>query len=267
MTGNHAGAVLTALLALVLVPELGWRSMFVVGGLLGTALLPLLWAKLPESETYLAASRQRETAPAPARRNRADVVRGANLVTSLALWAASFMGLLLVFGLNTWLPRIMGQAGYSIQAGTALLLVLNIGAVIGLIVAGRVSDHTGQHKTTTLAWFAIAAALLALLSIRLQSQVLVFCAVLVTGIFVFSAQVLVYAWTTQLYPPELRATALGLTAGIGRLGAILGPFLLGTLVTAGIAHPWGFYALACAAAIAALALSPISVHRKPTVHD
>ncbi|WP_086709468.1 MFS transporter [Streptomyces antimycoticus] len=267
MTGNHAGAVLTALLALVLVPELGWRSMFVVGGLLGTALLPLLWAKLPESETYLPAGRQRETSPAPARRNRADVVRGANLVTSLALWAASFMGLLLVFGLNTWLPRIMGQAGYSIQAGTALLLVLNIGAVIGLIVAGRVSDHTGQHKTTTLAWFAIAAALLALLSIRLQSQVLVFCAVLVTGIFVFSAQVLVYAWTTQLYPPELRATALGLTAGIGRLGAILGPFLLGTLVTAGIAYPWGFYALACAAAIAALALSPISVHREPTVHD
>ncbi|EXU63679.1 MULTISPECIES: MFS transporter [unclassified Streptomyces] len=266
MTGNHAGAVLTALLGLVLVPELGWRSMFVAGGLLGIALLPLLWAKLPESETYIAADRQRETSPAPVRQYRADVVRGANLITSLALWAASFMGLLLVFGLNTWLPRIMGQAGYSIQAGTGLLLILNIGAVIGLIVAGRVSDHTG-HKTTTLMWFALAATLLALLSIRLQSQVLVFSAVLVTGVFVFSAQVLVYAWTTQLYPPELRATALGLTAGIGRLGAILGPYLLGTLVTAGIAYPWGFYALACAAAIAALALSPISVHRKPTVHE
>ena len=46
------------------------------------------------------------------------------------------MGLLLVYGLNTWLPKIMGEAGYSIRAGTGLLLVLNLGAVIGLLVAG-----------------------------------------------------------------------------------------------------------------------------------
>ncbi|CAM5279635.1 hypothetical protein SANTM175S_03633 [Streptomyces antimycoticus] len=136
--------------------------------------------------------------------------------------------------------RLYARGDLWLEGAALTFEPLNIdGAVIGLIVAGRVSDHTGQHKTTTLAWFAIAAALLALLSIRLQSQVLVFCAVLVTGIFVFSAQVLVYAWTTQLYPPELRATALGLTAGIGRLGAILGPFLLGTLVTAGMRLPLG----------------------------
>ena len=60
MTGYHVGAVLTALLALWLVDEYGWESMFVVGGVFGLLTVPLMWAKLPESETYLAAVRARE---------------------------------------------------------------------------------------------------------------------------------------------------------------------------------------------------------------
>src|SRR4051812_46765567 len=55
MTGYHTGAVITALLALVLIDAYGWESMFVVGGVAGLAVLPLLWFKLPESETYLRA--------------------------------------------------------------------------------------------------------------------------------------------------------------------------------------------------------------------
>ena len=142
------------------------------------------------------------------------------------------MGLLLVYGLNTWLPKIMGEAGYSIQAGTGLLLVLNVGAVIGLLVAGGISDSRG-NKPTVLLWFGLAAVFLALLSIRIDSTLLVYVAVLLAGIFVFSAQVLVYAFVGHLYPPEIRGTALGMAAGVGRVGAIVGPLLGGALVTAG----------------------------------
>ena len=60
MTGYHVGAVLTALLALVLVGPLGWRAMFVVGGVLGLLTLPVMWARLPESETYLRAVADRD---------------------------------------------------------------------------------------------------------------------------------------------------------------------------------------------------------------
>ena len=132
------------------------------------------------------------------------------------------MGLLLVYGLNTWLPKIMGEAGYSIKAGTGLLLALNVGAVIGLLVAGRLSDARG-NKPTVLLWFGLAAAFLALLSIKLQSTALVYAAVLLAGVFVFSSQVLVYAFVGHLYPPEMRGTALGMSAGVGRVGAIVGP--------------------------------------------
>ena len=264
MTGYHVGAVLTALLALVLVEPLGWRAMFVVGGVVGLLTLPVLWLRLPESAAFLAArsadSGTDETAALPARSG--DVLKGRYLRVSLGLWVASFMGLLLVYGLNTWLPKIMEGAGYSIQGGTALLLVLNVGAVIGLLVAGSISDARG-NKATVLVWFGLAAVFLALLSIKLENTLLVYAAVLLSGIFVFSAQVLVYAFVGHLYPPEIRGTALGLAAGVGRVGAIVGPFVGGALVTAGIAYPWGFYAFAVAAVLAVVALATVPAHLRP----
>ena len=260
MTGYHVGAVITALLALWVIDAWGWEAMFVIGGVAGLAVLPLMWAKLPESETFLEA-REKPSA------TFADVVRGGYLRVSLGLWVASFMGLLLVYGLNTWLPKIMGEAGYSIQAGTTLLLLLNLGAVIGLIFAGTISDARG-NKPTVLLWFGLAALFLALLSIKMQNQTLVYAAVLLTGIFVFSAQVLVYAFVGHLYPPEIRGTALGLAAGIGRVGAIVGPSITGALVTAGIAYPWGFYVFAAAALIAVAALAVVPAHmRTPVVEE
>ncbi|WP_243059250.1 aromatic acid/H+ symport family MFS transporter [Nocardioides sp. SR21] len=255
MTGYHVGAVLTALLALVVIDEWGWESMFVIGGVAGLVAVPFFWFKLPESDAFLD-SREAETSHAV---RTVEVVRGPYLRVSLGLWVASFMGLLLVYGLNTWLPKIMGEAGYSINAGTTLLLVLNLGAVIGLVVAGHVSDARG-NKPTVLAWFGIAAVCLALLSIKIESNALVLLAVLVTGVFVFSAQVLVYAFVGHLYPPEIRGTALGLAAGVGRVGAIVGPSLTGALVTAGIAYPWGFYVFAAAALLAVVALATVPAH-------
>ena len=221
----------------------------------------MLWAKLPESEAYLQAVGKARTAR-PAKVRSTEVVKGRYLRVSIGLWVASFMGLLLVYGLNTWLPTIMGEAGYSIKAGTGLLLVLNLGAVIGLLVAGSISDARG-NKPTVLLWFGLAAVFLALLSIKMESTLLVYAAVMLAGIFVFSAQVLVYAFVGHLYPPEIRGTALGMAAGVGRVGAIVGPSIGGALVTAGIAYPWGFYAFAVAALLAVLALATVPAHLQP----
>jgi MFS family permease len=262
MTGYHVGAVLTALLALVLVADFGWRSMFVLGGVFGLLTLPFMWARLPESEAFLA-TRRGEGRPVPL----SAVVKGRFLAISLALWTASFMGLLLVYGLNQWLPTIMKEAGYSTGAALGLLLALNLGAVSGLLVAGRISDARG-NKPTAMAWFGLAAVFLGGLSIKLESTVAVYVAVFLAGFFVFSAQVLVYAFVGHLYPPDVRGTALGLSAGVGRVGAIIGPLLGGALVTAGIAYPWGFYIFAVAALLAVLALTLVPAHvRDPALES
>ncbi|KRE67129.1 MFS transporter [Arthrobacter sp. Soil761] len=247
MTGYHAGAVATAFLALLLIPD--WRMMFVVGGLAGFALAPFLWFKLPETLPPAAAG----TEPAAARTGFRDLARKPYPLVALAIAAASFMGLLLVYGLNTWLPQLMAGAGYTVSTGLVLLLVLNVGAVVGLVIAGILADKHGT-KRVVLLWFGLSAVFLAVLSVKIQNELLLNAAVFVTGVFVFSAQVLVYAWVSQLFPATLRATALGFAAGVGRLGAIMGPAVTGTLVAANIAYPWGFYVFAAAAAIAVVAL-------------
>ncbi|MBT2568767.1 aromatic acid/H+ symport family MFS transporter [Arthrobacter sp. ISL-85] len=245
MTGYHAGAVATAFLALMVIPD--WRTMFVVGGLAGLALVPFLWFKLPETlPSELAAKKQEQT-------GFRDLAKKPYPLVAVAIAAASFMGLLLVYGLNTWLPQLMASAGYPVSAGLSLLLVLNLGAVAGLIIAGILADRHGT-KPIVLLWFGLSAVCLALLSVKVDNAILLNALVFVTGVFVFSSQVLVYAWVSQLFPARLRATALGFAAGVGRVGAIAGPAVTGSLVAAGIAYPWGFYAFAAAGALAVVAL-------------
>ncbi|MFD6161423.1 MFS transporter [Nocardia sp. NPDC060256] len=248
MTGYHTGAVLTALVALRVIPH--WQPLFYAGGVAGLLLLPVIWAKLPESEAYLAAK------DAPTRVKPTVLLQPVYLRATLGVWVGSFMGLLLVYGLNTWLPKLMRDAGYNMSTSLTVLLMLNIGAVIGLLTAGTLADRRGI-KPTVLVWFGAAAVFLALLSVKMSSTVLLNALVLVTGIFVFSAQVLIYAYVTQAYPAEIRATAMGFAAGVGRLGAIFGPTITGWLIVVGSANPWGFYLFAAVAGIGLLAMAAV----------
>ncbi|WP_426987011.1 MFS transporter [Pseudarthrobacter sp. Y6] len=248
MTGYHTGAVATAFLALMVVPD--WRIMFVVGGISGLALVPFLWFKLPEMLPTV------RTAGAKERTGFRDLAKKPYPRIAMAIAAASFMGLLLVFGLNTGLPLLMSSSGYPITTGITLLLVLNLGAVAGLMISGVLADRHGIRRIV-LPCFGIAAVCLGVLSIKFENAVLLNGLVFVTGVFVFSSQVLIYAWVTQLFPVHLRATALGFAAGVGRIGAIVGPAVIGGLVVAGIAHPWAFYVFAAAGALAVIALLAI----------
>jgi len=258
MTGYHAGAVVTSLLALALIPN--WRAVFVIGGVAGLLLAPVLWFRLPDTTVDRRATGASHGGPASdggAKPGFRVLLRKPYPLIATGIAAASFMGLLLVYGLNTWLPTLMASAGYSMSSSLALLFILNLGAVAGLLLAGWLADRHGT-KRITLAWFGLAAVLLALLSLRLQNELILDMAVFVTGVFVFSAQVLVYAWVSQLFPRDLTGTALGFSAGVGRLGAILGPAVTGALVAGGVAYPWGFYvfALAAVAALGALLFIP-----------
>ncbi|MDO5618814.1 MFS transporter [Kocuria sp.] len=289
MTGYHVGAVLTAALAIVVVQNINWHAMFIIGALPALVLVPLMYFYLPESPDYLLSKGRVEDArrvsehygldfshqeqverelraaavagtvdgtgpgstaqaDAPAKaepRGAATVLSGQYQRNTVLVWITSFMGLLLVYGLNTWLPQIMRSAGYDLGNALGFLLILNIGAVVGLVIAGRVADRV-TPRVAAVVWFIGAGALLAALAIKLP-LLGIYAMVFVTGCFVFSAQVLVYAFCAANYPTKVRATALGMAAGIGRLGAISGPILGGAVLAAGVAHPWGFFGFAIAA--------------------
>ena len=257
MTGYHVGAVAASLLGALFVATLGWQFLFVAGALPALALLPVLAAKLPRDTPPVArAATTRETRVNPVR----ELFRAGFAGPTIAFWVASFMGLLLVYGLNTWLPEIMRLAGYQLTAALYQLLALNVGAVIGLLVGGRVADRIGV-RPATITWFVTAAVFLALLAVRLPGAT-VYVAILLAGIFVFSSQVLVYAWVGRVYPATMRATALGSASGVGRLGAIAGPAVTGALVAGGLAYPWGFFVFALVAALGAVAAATVTRTRR-----
>lgn len=274
MTGYHVGAVLTALLAIVMIEPFGWQSLFIAGAIPGLILAPVMFFLLPESPQYLLAKGRIGDAEAIAARygmelsdeldrtaaQAAQEDKQRNSLSallapryrrnSLAIWVTSFMGLLLVYGLNTWLPQIMRAADYDMGNSLGFLLVLNVGAVVGLVIAGRVSD-THSPRATGLVWFVLSALFLALMAIKLP-LVALYVVVFITGVFVFSAQNLVYAFVGENHPSNMRATAMGFSAGIGRLGAISGPMLGGLLISLGLAHPWGFFAYAAVGLLGAV---------------
>jgi len=268
MTGYHVGAVLTAVLGLLVLGNgHSWQWMFVIGGIPGLVLAPLMWRFLPESEVFLeqkAYARTAEGRAEPAKNPVAGLFKDGLARPTLAFWATSFLGLILVYGLNTWLPELMVTAGYDLKLGLGLLLILNIGAIIGLIIAGQVANRIGV-RAAALAWFSISAVLLVVLSIRMPSLPL-YAVVLATGTFVFSAQVLIYAFVGQVYPAPRRATGLGWTAGVGRIGAIMGPIIIGALLTGDRGYPWGFYVFAGVAAIAAVTVLIVG-HPRDVVDD
>lgn len=284
MTGYHVGAVITALMAVGVMTtmEAGWKLMFLVGGLPIVVLLPIMWKYLPESPQYLllkgrvaeaqqiadaygvdlqdaiVSAKAQAEAPAGGKKNRALSTLFApqyRWITVL-IWVGAFMGLLLVYGLNTWLPQIMVAAEYDLGNSLGFLVVLNAGAVIGLIFAGKVGDRITPRRAATI-WFLGAAIMLALLTVRMP-MIGLYIFVFVTGVFVFSAQNLVTAFAATHFPPEARGAAIGMSLGVGRLGAISGPIIGGTLLSAGFAYPWGFIAFAAVGLLGSIALGSAS---------
>lgn len=258
MTGYHVGAVAASLVALSFSPN--WHIPFLIGGLLGLVAVPLMWFKLEDDTVQ---------APAPTAAADADetterkesIFSGRWRAITIAVWVGSFMGLLLVYGLNTWLPQLMRVAGYDVSDSIVMLFVLNVGAVTGLVLAGQVADRAGIRRTARL-WFAMGTIFLALLSLQVPSAWLLNAMIFITGVFVFSSQVLIYAYINTTYPDSARPTAMGMAASVGRFGAIVGPLVTGALVTAGIAYPWGFYFFAAVGLLGLLAVWIVPNERK-----
>ncbi|MFI9604457.1 MFS transporter [Streptomyces sp. NPDC052043] len=253
MTGYHTGAVITSLLALQVTDN--WQILFYVLGVAGLVVAGIQWFRLPESEAFVQAKEATGTQRVPL----TELLKPAYLRAGIGIWVASFMGLLLVYGLNTWLPKLMNDAGYPVPTAVTQLLILNVGGVVGLVVGGFVADRRGI-KGTILGWFAVSVVMLGCLSVKMNSDVLLNVVVFLTGVFVFSAMVLVYAYVTHYYPAAVRGTALGSASGIGRIGSIVGPTITGALVTAGIGHPWGFYFFAAVAVLGFLAVLTLPRH-------
>ncbi|MFY0544564.1 MFS transporter [Brevibacillus sp. H7] len=273
-TGYPLGGVLGAILSIYLLNDFGWRFMFWLG-VLPILAVPFIIKFLPESINFLMARNRKEEAEKIARRYQISLesidstekesASTANKLTALftlfskqhiratlLFWIAFFNGLLMIYGLNTWLPKMMIKAGYPLGSSLSFLLMLNFTAAIGSLLAGVAADRWGSKRVITLSYI-LAAVCIALLSIK-SSLLAVYALVGVAGFGSIGTTLILNAYISKYFSSTTRATALGWALGFGRLGAISGPILGGLLMSWQLDQAWSFYTFAIPGLIASLAV-------------
>jgi AAHS family benzoate transporter-like MFS transporter len=271
-SGVPLGSLLAALLAILLLGSIGWRGMFLIGALPLVTLLPLAYFRMPESPAWLASRGRLDEAHAvsartgvpiheetaavdaePAEAGRAGfagLFGRSYLFPTIALGLLSAIGLLLVYALNTWLPELMGRAGFTTNGSLAFLLVLNGGAVVGALVASRFADRFGP-KRVVAASFLLGGIAMAMLTAGLPLGVLL-AFVAVVGLGTSGTQILIYGFVATYYRTNVRSAGVAWCAGFGRLGGIGGPIIGGLLIAAGLALNSIFYVLVALAVLGAV---------------
>lgn len=270
------GGIAAAVFAINIEPVWTWRGVFYVAGL-PLLLLPLLVKYLPESPEFLAINgRQREllsvlakiapgrsltgvvATPRPEVR-RSPVTRlfaDGNALGTVLIWVFFAMCMLLSYGLNTWLPKLMQTAGYALNSALWTLVVLNLGGMVGAIFGGWLADRW-NYRNTLVTYFALASV--SLVALSFDPPALVLNALLfVAGGATIGALAIIHAFAVEFYPTAVRSTGVGWAAGIGRIGAIGGPTLGGALLALNLPFQQNFLLVAVPGLIGAVAVALVA---------
>ncbi|WP_077488165.1 MFS transporter [Sinomonas mesophila] len=280
-SGYSLGIVVSALCALSFLPTLGWR--WVIGfGAVPIVILPLIMALVPESLEYLVSKGRKEKAqalagrlgiapfvaedwaPAPDAGKAAGATWKSVLTTmfsrrygvaTVCFWVSLFCGLLLVYGLNTWLPAIMKKAGYDLGSSLTFLLVFSLASAVGGLVIGRIADRYGK-KLVLVLFYALGAV--GILLLMFPGSLLVnYLFVAVAGVGSISTSLVLTGWVADYYPAHSRGTATGWALSFARVGAIAGPMIGGVIAAAQLPFQWNFIIFAAIGLVAAAAVSLI----------
>ena len=269
--GFTVGAALGGFVAAWMIPAFGWQSVFIFGGAIPLVIaLAMIWG-LPESLQFLAVSGRGRATLARWLRQLDPTIRvdastqfvaneegrtgvpavhlfrdGRGIVTVL-IWTVNFMNLLVLYSLSNWLPTVVTGMGYTTQTAVLVGTVLQVGGTIGTFGLAWLIARGGFIPMLT-ATFAVATASIALIGQPGISLALLNVIVFVAGWAIIGGQPGINALSATYYPTYLRSTGVGWGLGIGRTGAIVGPYLGGTL----LGLNWGPRELFLAAAVPAL---------------
>ncbi|MFD6222314.1 MFS transporter [Nocardia asteroides] len=273
LTGYSFGGIVAALVAIALLPDHSWRVLYAVGALC-VVVVPVMYFWLPESvnslvargkdaeaaelartygldiEAVRAEQRTRIDDSSPDRAGGLRMLLTRRYLPSLLLFVVVCVcAQVITYGLNTWLPVLMREAGYPLGSSLQFLLVLQVGAVVGMIGGSLLADRYGSRRILVV-FFLVGAVSLLALSRKLDTVVLM-VAVAGAGLGSIGSSSLAYGYVAARYPASCRGSAVGASMGLGRVGSILGPSIGGWVVGSSLGSHWNFYAFAVPAVIAA----------------
>jgi benzoate transport len=259
--GYPMGAMMTSVVAGFIMPEHGWRGMFWFGGVATIFFAVVALALIPESLKFLL---ERRPANALRRANRilvrlkkqpleslpevnSDVSTAGNDVISnvstlfrrgtraktLTLWVSFFLCFGTLYFLMSWIPTLMENSGYTAAAGRRAFFLFNFSAIIGIFVLGTLS--TRWKLSNLVSVFLFSSAVLMVVFAFAPAVLGVLMAI--TFMIGFTQQggfTGLYAIAAKVYPTEIRSTGVGWAIGLGRLGAVAGPWVAGFLIAAGL---------------------------------
>src|SRR5215471_790761 len=183
---------------------------------------------------------------------------------TLVVWVIWLSAYFVNYGLSIWLPTLY-RTVFKLPLDVSLRygLITQAVGLLGTLICALTIDHVGRR-----AWFAFsfAAATLALATLALFSapsaeQVLTFMTI--AYFFISTINIGVYLYTPELYPTRVRAIAVGTATAWLRFASIIGPTVVGMMLTGGL--PSVFATFATVAAVAAVITGLYAVETKGRV--
>lgn len=278
------GGVIGGLIAARVLPQIGWRALFAIAGVLPVIVAGLLAAFLPESPRFLVRHPKRwgqlaktlgrlgHAVPAnstfidsyepqkAARVSVAELFKPDFLRDTVGLWIAFFFCLLATYIVFSWAPTLLVESGFDLATSSTALAIFNIGGVLGALAGALAIGRFGSRlaMVSMAAGAIVGALILSSLSIGTADRSQVLLALFIEGAFINALQTTLYVLAANIYPVQTRASGVGGAAGFGRLGAIASSFI-GVAVLSGGGKTY-FAAIAASMAVALVGLLVVRRH-------
>jgi AAHS family 3-hydroxyphenylpropionic acid transporter len=233
--GMPLGGALASLISMF--EAVSWQQIFYMGGIAPLLAAPVLAWVLPESRGFqaLQAAHAHRSTTKPVRSQVSiwfALFGDGRAASTLLLWAAYGLTLLVMYLLLNWLPTLLHRLGLTRPQASAAQIFFNIGGAAGSILIGFMLDRGRRLLTVSLTYACMCAALLALALLQPQ-LLLTSIVVLCCGTTLIGAQAIILVTAPVCYATAFRGTGVGSAVAIGRVGSVAGPLVAGVLLGAG----------------------------------
>jgi len=255
--GLPVGAIFVAGLA-ILLPEIQWQTLFLIGGLTPLMLIPFMAMILkdkPKPVAVVQVSNEVEAVPGMAQ----VLFKNQQYKNTLPLWVGFFFTLMINYILISWLPNLLMEQGLQKQQAFMVMLVFQVGAVIGTLALGYLLDRLKLWQMAVIIYSGLFVAL-SLLFTTTSIPMLVLAGVM-GGIFSTGGQSILYGISPIFYSGTGKVTGVGSAISLGRLGAMTGPLLTGKILALGLGTTGILMASLPAVVISAVAVTALSRYK------